>query len=196
MDVSEVGEWNSGMLGQVYGNNCRHNSGSCLRWLPKRYAQRSDVSVHVQIGTRHHRNDELIAGHLVQQRNTDHNGRFVLPVVRTIIHIGIEVDSVPRYRRMEIEKGDNMKLTNKQYDILKWVALVVIPASATLVLTVGKIWGLPYYDNIGATISAIGLFLAAIIGVSSSTYTEEMTEAEANETIEEFELGEDEDGEI
>ena len=88
-----------------------------------------------------------------------------------------------------------MKLTNKQYDILKWVALVVIPASATLVLTVGKIWGLPYYDNIGATISAIGLFLAAIIGVSSSTYTEEMTEAEANETIEEFELGEDEDGE-
>ena len=89
-----------------------------------------------------------------------------------------------------------MKLTNKQYDILKWVALVVIPASATLVLTVGKIWGLPYYDNIGATISAIGLFLAAIIGVSSSTYTEEMTEAEANEIIEEFELGEDEDGEV
>lgn len=63
-----------------------------------------------------------------------------------------------------------MKLSNGTYDILKWVALVVIPASATLVLTVGKIWGLPYYDNIGATISAVGLFIAAIIGVSSKDF--------------------------
>lgn len=65
-----------------------------------------------------------------------------------------------------------MKVSNKAYDILKWVALVVIPASATLVLTVGKIWGLPFYDNIGATISAIGLFIAAIIGVSSKDFYE------------------------
>lgn len=65
-----------------------------------------------------------------------------------------------------------MKLTSRQYDVLKWVALVVIPASATLVLTVGKIWGLPYYDNIGATISAVGLFIAAIIGVSSRDFYE------------------------
>ena len=65
-----------------------------------------------------------------------------------------------------------MKLSNKTYDTLKWIALVVIPASATLVLTVGKIWGLPYYDNIGATISAIGLFIAAIIGVSSKDFYE------------------------
>ena len=63
-----------------------------------------------------------------------------------------------------------MKLSNRTYDILKWIALVVIPASATLVLTVGKIWGLPYYDNIGATISAVGLFIAAIIGVSSKDF--------------------------
>ena len=65
-----------------------------------------------------------------------------------------------------------MRLSNRTYDILKWVALVVIPASATLVLTVGKIWGLPYYDNIGATISAVGLFIAAIIGVSSKDFYE------------------------
>lgn len=63
-----------------------------------------------------------------------------------------------------------MKLDNRTYDVLKWIALVVIPASATLVLTVGKIWGLPYYDNIGATISAVGLFIAAIIGVSSKDF--------------------------
>lgn len=63
-----------------------------------------------------------------------------------------------------------MKLSNRTYDILKWIALAVIPAAATLVLTVGKIWGLPYYDNIGATISAVGLFIAAIIGVSSKDF--------------------------
>lgn len=78
-------------------------------------------------------------------------------------------------------------LSNKQYDILKWVAIVVIPALATLVLTVGKIWELPYYDSIGATISAIGLFLGAIIGVSSSKYTDEMTDEEATNAFEDNE---------
>lgn len=63
-----------------------------------------------------------------------------------------------------------MKLSNRAYDVLKWIALAVIPASATLILTVGKIWGLPYYDNIAATITAIGVFIAAIIGVSTSAY--------------------------
>lgn len=81
-----------------------------------------------------------------------------------------------------------MKLSNKTYDILKWVALVVIPASATLVLTVGKIWGLPYYDNIGATISALGLFIAAIIGVSSNDFYEvEPMDTEEMEYIEDEE---------
>lgn len=83
-----------------------------------------------------------------------------------------------------------MKLSNRQYDILKWVALVVIPASATLVLTVGKIWGLPYYDNIGATISAVGLFIAAIIGVSSKDFY-----AIEPMDIEDMEYIEDEDDE-
>lgn len=65
-----------------------------------------------------------------------------------------------------------MKFTNKQFDFIRWFALTVIPASATLVLTVGKIWGLPYYDNIGATITAIGIFLAGIIGISTAQYNE------------------------
>lgn len=51
-----------------------------------------------------------------------------------------------------------MKISNKQFDCIKWIALVLVPASATLVLTVGKIWELPYYDNIAATITAFGLF--------------------------------------
>lgn len=63
-------------------------------------------------------------------------------------------------------------LSNKSYDILKYIALIFIPALVTLVLTVGKIWELPYYDNIGATISAIGVFLGGLLGVSSHIHNE------------------------
>lgn len=60
-----------------------------------------------------------------------------------------------------------MKISNQLYDILKYVAMILIPALVVLVLTVGKIWNLPYYDNIGATISAIGVFLGSLLGLSS-----------------------------
>ena len=67
-----------------------------------------------------------------------------------------------------------MRLKNSTFDFLKWFCLAFIPSLEVLILTVGKIWGLPYYDNIGATVAAIGVFLAAIIGVSSKTYYEEL----------------------
>ena len=67
-----------------------------------------------------------------------------------------------------------MRLKDGTYDRIKWIALAFIPALEVLILTVGKIWGLPYYDNIGATVAAVGVFLAAIIGVSSKTYYEEL----------------------
>ena len=63
-----------------------------------------------------------------------------------------------------------MKLSNKQFDIIKWVAIYLVPATATFILTVGKIWNLPYYDNIAATVTAFGVFLGAIIGVSTASY--------------------------
>jgi hypothetical protein len=89
-----------------------------------------------------------------------------------------------------------MRLTNKQYDTLKWVALVLIPCTVTLVLTVGKIWGIPYYDSIGATISALGIFLAGLIGISNKAYQDfvELQNAEepADSVLEEEDGDEDE----
>lgn len=63
-----------------------------------------------------------------------------------------------------------MKLNNNVYDILKKVALIWMPALATLWLTLGKIWGLPYTAEIGATITAIDVFIGACLGVSSKNY--------------------------
>lgn len=65
-----------------------------------------------------------------------------------------------------------MKISNKTYDLIKWIALIVLPACNVLILTVGKIWGLPYYAEIGATVAAFGVFLAAIIKTSSDNYSE------------------------
>ena len=57
-------------------------------------------------------------------------------------------------------------MPDRVYDVLKWVGLVLCPALAVLVATVGPAWGLPYVDPIVTTINAIGLFIGACIGVS------------------------------
>ena len=61
-------------------------------------------------------------------------------------------------------------MNNKTYDILKRVALIVVPALATFVNAVGIVWGSPYTNEVTATITAFGVFLGAAIGVSSKNY--------------------------
>lgn len=80
-----------------------------------------------------------------------------------------------------------MRISNETYDGIKWVALNLIPALEVLILTVGKIWELPYYTEIGATIAAIGVFLAAIIGVSSRNYYEDLAQPTDENLMNEYE---------
>lgn len=61
-------------------------------------------------------------------------------------------------------------MNDKTYDILKRVALIVVPALATFVNAVGIVWGVPYTNEVTATITALGVFLGAAIGVSSKNY--------------------------
>lgn len=61
-------------------------------------------------------------------------------------------------------------MSNKTYDILKYIAQIVLPALAALWLALAKIWSLPFGAEIGATISAIDLFLGAILKISSNNY--------------------------
>lgn len=76
-----------------------------------------------------------------------------------------------------------MHISDKTYNFLKWFALIAIPASNTLILTLGKIWELPYYVQIAATASAIGLFIAALIGASSATYYNDVDEEDWDEDV-------------
>lgn len=64
-------------------------------------------------------------------------------------------------------------LNNKLYDILKYIALIVLPALATLYFALSSIWGLPYGEQIVGTITAIDCFLGAILGISTSVYNKE-----------------------
>ncbi len=61
-------------------------------------------------------------------------------------------------------------MSNKLYDILKFIALVVLPAAATLWAALGKIWGWPMVTEVTATICAVDTFLGALLGVSSANY--------------------------
>lgn len=62
-------------------------------------------------------------------------------------------------------------MNNKIYDILKRVALIIIPALATFVNAAGIVWGIPHTNEVTATITAFGVFLGAALGVSSANYT-------------------------
>ena len=63
-----------------------------------------------------------------------------------------------------------MIINDRVYSVLKYITMVVLPALTTLWLAVGSIWGLPYVEPIGATLSAITVFLGAILGISTSLY--------------------------
>ena len=64
-------------------------------------------------------------------------------------------------------------MNDKTYDILKRIALIIIPAFATFVNAAGMVWGLPYTNEITATITSFGVFLGAALGVSSKNYEPE-----------------------
>lgn len=66
-----------------------------------------------------------------------------------------------------------MKMSNKTYDILKYIAQIVLPALATLWATLGKIWSWPLVTEISASIMAVDFFLGALLKISSDQYNQE-----------------------
>lgn len=65
------------------------------------------------------------------------------------------------------------KMSNEVYDILKEIALTILPAFAVLYATLGKIWGLPYVSELPATIMAVDTFLGVCLHISNNEYKKE-----------------------
>lgn len=66
-----------------------------------------------------------------------------------------------------------MKLSNKAYDVLKWITIIVLPAISALYFGLAQIWGFPYAEQVVGTIAVICTFLGAILGISSANYKRE-----------------------
>lgn len=61
-------------------------------------------------------------------------------------------------------------MSNKAYDIIKWIVVIVLPSIGTLYFALASIWGLPYGEEIVGTITAIDTFLGAVMMISTAQY--------------------------
>lgn len=61
-------------------------------------------------------------------------------------------------------------MSNKTYDVLKYVTQIIIPALATLYFALAGIWGFPYGEQIVGTLTAIDTFMGVCLGISTHMY--------------------------
>lgn len=69
-------------------------------------------------------------------------------------------------------------MSNKLYDTLKWIALVLIPALGALYFGLSKIWGFPMGEEIVGTLTTIDTFLGTLLGISNAKYKSKILEKE------------------
>ena len=60
--------------------------------------------------------------------------------------------------------------SDKVYNVLKWVAQLLLPALGTLYFALAGIWGFPYGEEIVGTITAVDTFLGVLLGISTAQY--------------------------
>lgn len=66
-------------------------------------------------------------------------------------------------------------MNDKVYDVLKWIAMYLLPALGTLYFALAGIWGLPYGEQIVGTITAVDTFLGVVLGISASQYNKRVS---------------------
>ena len=61
-------------------------------------------------------------------------------------------------------------MSNKVYNVLKWIAMIVLPALAALYLGLSNVWGLPYGEEVSTTITLVNTFLGTVLMISTNQY--------------------------
>lgn len=76
-----------------------------------------------------------------------------------------------------------MKMSDKTYDLLVWIAQIALPASGALYAALAGIWGFPYGEQIVGTISAVDVFLGAVLKISNANYHKENSKESDDDII-------------
>lgn len=63
-----------------------------------------------------------------------------------------------------------MTLNNKIYDAMKWVTMIVLPATSSAYYGLAGIWGLPYPEQVSGTLAITATFFGIVLGLSTSAY--------------------------
>lgn len=63
-----------------------------------------------------------------------------------------------------------MKFNDKVYDVLKWVALVALPAAGTFYMALAGIWGFPYGEQVVGTVVAVETLIGTLLQISNIQY--------------------------
>lgn len=71
-------------------------------------------------------------------------------------------------------------MSSKVYDVLKFITVIVLPATGALYFGLSEIWGLPYGEQIVGTITVIDTFLGSVLMIDSAKYNKNVKAAQAN----------------
>lgn len=61
-------------------------------------------------------------------------------------------------------------ISNRTYDILKWVAQIFLPALGALYFGLSQTLGLPAGEEVVGSITVVDIFLGTLLGLSSQRY--------------------------
>lgn len=74
-----------------------------------------------------------------------------------------------------------MKMSNKVYDVLKWITMIFLPAAITLFGVIGKTLGVQCTDTVLTIAVAVNTFLGSILGISNSAYKKRLEDGDGDE---------------
>lgn len=78
-----------------------------------------------------------------------------------------------------------MIIKGKAYDIIRWIAQIILPAIGTFYFTVAQIWGLPATEQVVGTLVASAAFLGVLVGLSKAAYDRSDAKYDGDLNIEE-----------
>lgn len=100
--------------------------------------------------------------------------RYEKKDVKTRMLVGLAHDRILfLWKSSTKSKEESSMLSNKTYDVLKWIALYLLPALGTLYFALAGIWNFPYGEEVVGTITAVDTFLGVLLGISTAQYKKE-----------------------